>query len=319
MKTRKEVNFGKRKRQVEFRRTTTTGGPDDPSAHGTLQCAQWSGRIPKSDDESRIEENRGFDRLRDAAAHRITRDNPITRAQEQRTDTVHIRNTRLQQRFREQQIQEWLTSDFSHTGRVHKIDRRNLQDSHSAILLQEHNFRRMNERTNGTPATEESSYGKGTISNIKDESTKLCTCCGGTWFPSQVSDLNTRTISSKYPNFSLDNAFYLNRQFSSPSGKYQFCSTRRQGVFKGRIPSLCLSNCFDFPEIPECLKNLTCLEERLISLRIPFMRILSLGYERQCGIRGAVVSVPISVPDTVSLLPRTFDSTHVIQVHLKRN
>jgi len=36
------------------------------------------------------------------------------------------------------------------------------------------------------------------------------------------------------------------------------------------------------------------------------------------GIKGAVVNVPISVPDTVSVLPRTFDSTHVIQVHLKR-
>jgi len=48
------------------------------------------------------------------------------------------------------------------------------------------------------------------------------------------------------------------------------------------------------------------------------MRIISLGYERQCGIRGAVVNVPISVPDTVSVLPRTFDLTHVIQVHLKR-
>jgi len=48
------------------------------------------------------------------------------------------------------------------------------------------------------------------------------------------------------------------------------------------------------------------------------MRIISLGYEWQCGIRGAVVNVPISVPDTVSVLPRTFDSTYVIQVNLKR-
>jgi len=156
------------------------------------------------------------------------------------------------------------------------------------------------------------------LRNIKDGPTKFCTCCGGTWFPSQVSGLNIRTISSKYPNFSLDNAFYLSRKFPSPSGKYQFCSTCRQGVSKGRIPSLCLSNGFDFPEIPECLKILTCLEERLISPRIPFMRIISLGYERQCGIRGAVVNVPISLPDTVSVLLRTFDSTHVIQVHLKR-
>jgi len=53
-----------------------------------------------------IKENRGLERLRDAAAHRITRNNPITRTQKQRTNTVHHRNTRLQQRFREQQIQE---------------------------------------------------------------------------------------------------------------------------------------------------------------------------------------------------------------------
>ncbi|XP_044317580.1 uncharacterized protein LOC123038082 [Drosophila rhopaloa] len=116
----------------------------------------------------------------------------------------------------------------------------------------------------------------------------------------------------------VGNSFYLSRKFPSPSGIYLFCSTCRQAVSKGRLPSLCLSNGLDFPEIPECLKNLTCLEERLISPRIPFMRIISLGYERQCGIRGAVVNVPISVPDTVSALPRSFNSTHVIQVHLKR-
>jgi len=122
------------------------------------------------------------------------------------------------------------------------------------------------------------------LRNIKAGPTKFCTRCGGTWFPSQVNGLNIRTVSSKYPNFCLDNAFYLGRNFPSPSGKYLFCNTCRQGVSKSRIPSLCLSNGFDFPEIPECLKNLTCLEERLISPRILFMRIISLGYERQCGI-----------------------------------
>jgi len=43
-------------------------------------------------------ENRG--RNRDAAAHMITR------TQEQRTNTVHHRNTRLQQRFQDLQVQE---------------------------------------------------------------------------------------------------------------------------------------------------------------------------------------------------------------------
>jgi len=56
--------------------------------------------------------------------------------------------------FGNNKFRKWLTSDFSHTGRVHKIDRRNLQDSHSAILLQEHNFRRMDERVNGNASAE---------------------------------------------------------------------------------------------------------------------------------------------------------------------
>jgi len=176
---------------------------------------------------------------------------------------------------------------------THRSSSQNRQAESSrcfAIMLQEHNFRRMNERINGNASDGGVKLRQGNnLRNIKDGPTKFCTCCGETWFPSQVSGLNIRTISSKYHNFSLDNAFYLSRKFPSLSVKYQFCSTCRQGVSKGRIPSLCLSNGFDFPEIPECLKNLTCLEERLISPRIPFMRIISLGYERQCGIRGAVV------------------------------
>jgi len=76
-----------------------SGKIEDPSALGTLH-------LTRSDSEERrreqsIEENRELDRLRDAAAHRITRNNPITRTQEQRTNTVHHRNTRLQRRFRE--------------------------------------------------------------------------------------------------------------------------------------------------------------------------------------------------------------------------
>jgi len=107
------------------------------------------------------------------------------------------------------------------------------------------------------------------LRNIKDEPTKFCTCCEGTWIPSQVSGLNIRTMSSESPNFSLDNAFYLSSKFPSPSGKYQFCSTCRQVVSKGRIPSLCLSNGLDFPEIHECLKNLTCMGSTLFLLEFP--------------------------------------------------
>uniref|UniRef100_A0A1I8MIT9 Uncharacterized protein n=1 Tax=Musca domestica TaxID=7370 RepID=A0A1I8MIT9_MUSDO len=71
-------------------------------------------------------------------------------------------------------------------------------------------------------------------------------------------------------------------------------------------------------KIPADLRGLTQLEERFVSPRIPFMRIVSLGYNRQCAVRGAVVNVPIQLNTTVNVLPRTVNQTEVVQVHLKR-
>ncbi|XP_037825564.1 uncharacterized protein LOC119613607 [Lucilia sericata] len=48
------------------------------------------------------------------------------------------------------------------------------------------------------------------------------------------------------------------------------------------------------------------------------MIIIALGFERQSAIRGAVVNVPVSVNETVTALPRTFDQANVIQLHLRR-
>ncbi|XP_037820089.1 uncharacterized protein LOC119609402 [Lucilia sericata] len=85
-----------------------------------------------------------------------------------------------------------------------------------------------------------------------------------------------------------------------------------------RRPNIRLSNGLDYPEIPECLKDLTSIEERLVTARLPFMIIIALGFERQSAIRGAVVNVPISVNKIVTALPRTFDQAEVIQLHLRR-
>ena len=78
-----------------------------------------------------------------------------------------------------------------------------------------------------------------------------------------------------------------------------------------------MTNGLNYPDIPECLKDLTSVEERLVTARLPFMRIVAL-FERQSAIRGAVVNVPVSVNETVTALPRTFDQAQVIQLHLRR-
>jgi hypothetical protein len=103
---------------------------------------------------------------------------------------------------------------------------------------------------------------------------------------------------------------------NTPIGK--LCSTCRKQCIAGKVPKLSLANGLNYPKIPDCLLGLTCLEERLVSPRIPFMQIGSLGVDRQCGLKGSVVNVPVSVDTSVSVLPRSFDQTFTIQIKLKR-
>jgi hypothetical protein len=67
-----------------------------------------------------------------------------------------------------------------------------------------------------------------------------------------------------------------------------------------------------------CLKSLTTLEERLVAPRLPFMRVVEVGCDRQSQLRGNVVNVPIKLDKTVSILPREFNDTKIIQLKLMR-
>jgi len=130
---------------------------------------------------------------------------------------------------------------------------------------------------------------------MKKGPTQICISCGGTWFQIQVRGLNRDVMSAKFSRFDLAKAFYLAEKFPSDSNSYLFCFSCRRSISSGKIPNLSPSEGFDFPVVPDCLKNLTSLEKRFNSPRIPFMRIISLGYERQCAVKWAVVNVSVSV------------------------
>ena len=71
-------------------------------------------------------------------------------------------------------------------------------------------------------------------------------------------------------------------------------------------------------DIPTQLEEICSLEERLISLKIPFMKIISLPTGRQRAVHGAVVNVPPSLKNVVEQLPRLPSETGIIPVKLKR-
>lgn len=55
-----------------------------------------------------------------------------------------------------------------------------------------------------------------------------------------------------------------------------------------------LLNSLEFPDIPDKLQNLIGLDERLMSPKIPFMRIIAAS-DRHSALRRAVVNVAISI------------------------
>jgi hypothetical protein len=73
-----------------------------------------------------------------------------------------------------------------------------------------------------------------------------------------------------------------------------------------------------FPEIPEVIACLTDLEERLVSPRIAFLQLRALGPDRQLGIVGNVVNVPINNEEVLRCIPRTYDQSETVQLKFMR-
>nr|XP_055041698.1 LOW QUALITY PROTEIN: uncharacterized protein LOC129429201 [Misgurnus anguillicaudatus] len=71
-------------------------------------------------------------------------------------------------------------------------------------------------------------------------------------------------------------------------------------------------------EIPKELKCLNSLEQHLIALNIPFLRLLCLPRGQQRGVHGPVVCVPVTTTKMTIILPRNECNDHMIKIKLKR-
>ena len=95
------------------------------------------------------------------------------------------------------------------------------------------------------------------------------------------------------------------------------CTTCETNVMNQKVPKLSEANGMRWPEKPDVLQ-LYPLEERLISLRIPFMQIRELPRGRQYSVKGNLVNVPVDIQPVVNALPRPFDENVTVSVKLKK-
>ncbi len=124
-----------------------------------------------------------------------------------------------------------------------------------------------------------------------------------TWFHEGVSHLaNVVTISRG--NICLTGLKSVNNQEC-------ICHTCLS-LKDNRIPKLSVANGMKWPDKPPELK-LHPVEERLISLRIPFMPVRELPRGGQYSIKGNVINVPVDIQPTVNALPRQMDENFTLQ------
>ncbi|XP_072565389.1 uncharacterized protein [Paramormyrops kingsleyae] len=103
-----------------------------------------------------------------------------------------------------------------------------------------------------------------------------------------------------------------------PRGSLWICHTCHRKILDGKLPGESVANNLALDPVPVELQHLNSLEQHLIAMHIPFMRIVSLPKGGQNGVHGPVTCVPSSVPNVAEVLPRVNNDDLMIRVKLKR-
>lgn len=111
--------------------------------------------------------------------------------------------------------------------------------------------------------------------NIKEGLTHPCNCCGRLWHINSIRKLSKQGITIKFGKEFATNTFKLPNLASEIFG--EFCSTCAKYIAQGNAPRLAIVHGLVFPDIPEVLKQLTPMEERLVSPRHVFLKIVRRG------------------------------------------
>ena len=83
------------------------------------------------------------------------------------------------------------------------------------------------------------------------------------------------------------------------------------------MPILSKANGLELSPIPPELSSLNELEARLISLHVPFMKMVALPCGKQRSIHGPAVNVPTKIDNVCTVLPRLPSQSELIPLKLK--
>ena len=153
------------------------------------------------------------------------------------------------------------------------------------------------------------------LSKIRVGPEYVCTVCHRMMYSSNVVPFNRHKYTKGSPEM-LHSVFSV--MYVCPDGSQWICHSCDRTLKRGTLPVQAKANGFQLDLIPPELDGLNELEIRLISLRIPFMKMVALPSGRQQSIHGPAVNVPSNVDNVCEVLPRLPSQTELIPLKLKR-
>ena len=142
----------------------------------------------------------------------------------------------------------------------------------------------------------------------------VCTSCHRLMYKANVVPCN----KSKYTKASdelLDQVFCVQHSYTSTDGKQWLCKTCHSALCRGSMPVQAKANNLQLDNIPVELSSPNALELRLISLRVPFMKMVALPSGKQRSIQGPAVN---KLDSLCTMLPRLPTQSELIAFKLKR-
>ncbi|XP_049908659.1 uncharacterized protein LOC126395316 [Epinephelus moara] len=169
------------------------------------------------------------------------------------------------------------------------------------------------------------------LEKVRDGPDFVCCVCHRLLFRNQVQScvrevygtslatagIAEQCISEKYLHRCNDQCV-VPCQLVLSRGQLWICHTCHRKISAGEMPAECWSNNLDVDPVPPELGCLNSIEQHLIALHIPFMKMLALPKGGKNGVHGPVTCVPANITQTSNVLPRSSMEGSLVQVKLKR-
>ena len=155
------------------------------------------------------------------------------------------------------------------------------------------------------------------IAKTKQGPDYVCTSCHRLMYKQNVVPVNVHKYSKATPALLAD-VVGTECLYTNVDGYQWICCTCNAALTRGNMPAQAIANGLRLSDVPPELSCLNALEIRLISLRVPFMKMVALPSVKQRCIHGPAVNVPSKLDSVCTVLPRLPSQSELIPLKLKR-